>query len=192
MPESSTAKDILRSARSLIIVGGYNGFSYADISSEVGIRKASIHHHFPTKADLVSTLVSQYRKEARIGMAALESHFPNSLDLLRAYTGYWERCFDDSSNPFCVCALLAGQLPSIPEEVAAEIRAHFHTLSAWVTSILERGVAQGHLRLESPAAIEAEVFIATVHGAMVSARAYGDGKIFSAIVRTTFARLAAR
>lgn len=192
MPESSTAEDILRSARSLITLGGYNGFSYADISAEVGIRKASIHHHFPTKADLVAKLVSQYRKEAQTGMAALESRFPNSLDLLRAYTGYWESCFADSSDPFCVCALLAGQLPSIPEEVAVEVRAHFHTLSAWVTSILERGAAQGHFRLESPAAVEAEMFIATVHGAMVSARAYGDGKIFRTIVQPTFARLAAK
>jgi TetR/AcrR family transcriptional repressor of nem operon len=192
MPESSTAEDILRTARSLITLGGYNGFSYADISAEVGIRKASIHHHFPTKADLVAKLVSQYRKEAQAGMAGLERHFPDSLDLLRAYTGYWESCFTDSSDPFCVCALLAGQLPSIPEEVAVEVRAHFHTLSAWVASILERGAEQGHFRLESPAAVEAEIFIATVHGAMVSARAYGDGKIFGAIVQPTFARLAAK
>ena len=28
---------------------GYSAFSYADLAVEVGIRKASIHHHFPTK-----------------------------------------------------------------------------------------------------------------------------------------------
>lgn len=192
MSDNSTAEAILRCARSLIIMGGYNGFSYADISAVVGIRKASIHHHFPTKADLVAKLVSQYRKEAEMGVAALESRFQDSFDLLRAYVGYWENCFADSADPFCVCALLAGQLPSLPEEVAVEVRSHFRMLSAWVASILKRGVAQGRFRLEAPAAVEAEMFIATVHGAMVSARAYGDSKIFSAIVQPTFARLAAR
>lgn len=192
MPDHSTAEDILRCARSLIAIGGYNGFSYADISAVVGIRKASIHHHFPTKADLVAKLVSQYRKEAEMGVAALESHFPNFSDQLRAYTGYWEKCFADSSDSFCVCALLAGQLSSIPEEVAVEVRAHFRMLSKWITSVLERGVAQGHFRLDVPPAVEAEMFIATVHGAMVSARAYGDGKVFSAIIQPAFKRLVSK
>jgi TetR/AcrR family transcriptional repressor of nem operon len=41
---SPTSDDILACARSLIVAGGYNGFSYADIADVVGIRKASIHH----------------------------------------------------------------------------------------------------------------------------------------------------
>ena len=59
------ADDILRCARTLIIRGGYNSFSYADISNVVGIRNASIHHHFPSKSDLVCKLVEQYRHGAR-------------------------------------------------------------------------------------------------------------------------------
>lgn len=31
---------------------GYSAFSYTDISEAIGIRKASIHHYFPTKAGL--------------------------------------------------------------------------------------------------------------------------------------------
>ncbi|WP_457154700.1 TetR/AcrR family transcriptional regulator, partial [Mesorhizobium sp. P5_C1] len=52
-----TSDQILSSARNFIVSGGYNGFSYADIAEVVGIRKASIHHHFPSKVDLVRTLV---------------------------------------------------------------------------------------------------------------------------------------
>ncbi|GAA5116167.1 TetR/AcrR family transcriptional regulator [Luteolibacter yonseiensis] len=189
MPDSSTSEEILRCARRLITTGGYNGFSYADISAVVGIRKASIHHHFPTKADLVTTLVSQYRKEAEAGLAAMGNHFQSPSDLLRAYTGYWEKCFADSSDPFCVCALLAGQMPGIPEEVATQVRAYFHMLTEWVTSVLERGVADKQFRLSAPAAVEAGIFVATIHGAMISARAYGDGQVFHAIVQPTFARL---
>lgn len=45
-------EQILTSAQRLVQQRGFNGFSYADIADEVGIRKASLHHYFPTKTDL--------------------------------------------------------------------------------------------------------------------------------------------
>ncbi|MFS0728276.1 TetR/AcrR family transcriptional regulator [Paenibacillus sp. 1P07SE] len=189
---SHTANDILACARSLIISGGYNGFSYADIAKVVGIRKASIHHHFPNKVDLVTTLVARYREEAKSGMANLELQTPEPLEQLQRYTGYWEACIMDASAPFCICALLASQIPDLPEEVVLEVRAHFQSLSAWLTSVLERGERQGQVQLKSPPHAEAEAFMATVHGAMLSARAYGDPKIFGFVTRPLLERLAPR
>ena len=130
---STTSDDILACARSLIVTGGYNGFSYADIADVVGIRKASIHHHFPSKTDLVRTLVGRYREAAEEGIANLERGIPGPLEQLRAYIGYWKACIGDASAPFCVCALLASELPILPEEVALEIRAYFRFLSGWLT-----------------------------------------------------------
>jgi len=189
---STTADDILRCARSLIIAGGYNGFSYADISKVVGIRNASIHHHFPAKSDLVRALVARYRDEAQAGIAALERTVPDPCEQLRAYIGYWEACITDASAPICVCALLASQIPVLPDDVALEVRAHFRALSAWLTSVLERGAKQGSLQLTGTAKAEAETFMATVHGAMLSARAYGDARMFGVVVRPVLERLITR
>jgi TetR/AcrR family transcriptional regulator, transcriptional repressor for nem operon len=188
---STTADDILRCARTLIIAGGYNGFSYADISKVVGIRNASIHHHFPSKSDLVRTLVARYRDEAQAGIATLERNVPDTGEQLRAYTGYWEACITDASAPFCVCALLASEIPVLPDEVTLEVRAHFRALSAWLASVLERGAKQGRFKLAGTAKAEAEIFMATVHGAMLSARAYGDPKMFGAVVHPVLERLIA-
>jgi TetR/AcrR family transcriptional repressor of nem operon len=185
------ADDILRCARSLIIRGGYDSFSYADISSVVGIRKASIHHHFPSKSDLVRTLVAQYRDQGEAGIAELERHVPDPLEQLRAYVGYWEKCITDATHPFCVCALLATEIPVLPEAVVLEVRAHFRRLSDWLTSVLERGAAQGRLALAGSPRVEAETLMATVHGAMLSARAYGDATIFGAITRPLLERITA-
>jgi TetR/AcrR family transcriptional regulator, transcriptional repressor for nem operon len=189
---STTSDDILACARSLIIAGGYHGFSYADIAGVVGIRKASIHHHFPSKADLVRTLVARYREEAEAGIANFERQVSDPLEQLRLYTGYWEACIADASAPFCVCALLASQLPDLPEAVSLEVRAHFRSLSAWLTSVLERGLRHGQLQLMSTPRAEAEAFMATVHGAMLSARAYGDPKIFGVVIGPVLERLASR
>lgn len=179
---SNTAEDILGSARVLIAAGGYNGFSYADIAEVIGIRKASIHHHFPSKVDLVRSLLSQYRAATKEGLAHLEHSVASPVEQLRAYIRYWETCIGDASAPFCVCALLASELPILPEEVALEVRAHFRALSAWIAGVLERGQQQGVLKLARAPQVEAEIVMASVHGAMLSARAYDDPAMFGAIM----------
>jgi len=188
---STTSDVILASARTLIVNGGYNGFSYADIADVVGIRKASIHHHFPTKADLVRTLVLRYREDAQSGVAALENSGGQPLDILRTYADHWAKCIEDASRPFCVCAMLASELPSLPPEVATEVTAFFRFLSRWLTAVMERGAVTGSLILSSPPEVEAETFLACVHGAMLSARAYGRPDMFAAVLHPALQRLSA-
>ncbi len=189
---STTSDDILACARSLIVNSGYNGFSYADIADVVGIRKASIHHHFPSKVDLVKTLVTRHREATEAGLTNLEHGIPGSLEQLRAYIQHWKNCIGDASAPFCVCALLASELPVLPDEVALEIRAYFRFLSGWLTSVLERGVQQDLVALAHPPRMEAEAFMATVHGAMLSARAYGDTDIFGIIMDLQLERMSVK
>ncbi|AZO25653.1 TetR/AcrR family transcriptional regulator [Mesorhizobium sp. M1E.F.Ca.ET.045.02.1.1] len=186
---SNTADDILAAARRFIVAGGYNGFSYADIAEVIGIRKASIHHHFPSKVDLVQTLVRRYLEDAVTGMAELERNVPEPPELLRTYAGFWARCIEDASRPFCVCALLASELPALPPEVAVEVRAYFQFLSGWLTGVIERGARQSTLTISAAPRVEAEAFMATVHGAMLSARTYGDTAAFATIMTPTLQKL---
>jgi len=189
---SNTSEAILACARALIVAGGYNGFSYADIADVVGVRKASIHHHFPSKVDLVQALVVRHRQATEDGFGQLQQAIPDSLEQLRAYCGYWQKCIADLSAPFCVCALLAGELPVLPEPVALEVRSYFRFLSGSMAATLARGVAQGTIRLAASPQVEAEVFMATVHGAMLSARAYGDTAVFGTIMFSQLARLSSQ
>ena len=48
--------------------------------------------------------------------------------------------------------------------------------------------ARGSLSLTGAAKDDAEMFMATVHGAMLSARAYGDAKAFGAIAHPLLER----
>lgn len=186
---SPRAGEIIARAQALLAAGGYNGFSYADISASVGISKASIHHHFPGKADLVQAVVKRYREQARTGLAAMERQISDPLAQLQAYTGYWQACILDGSSSFCVCAMLAAELPSIPEQVADEVRGHFCDLAAWLAGVLEKGAAKGVFRLRADPEPEAMALMATVHGAMLSARALGDPEVFGAIVGASVERL---
>ena len=188
---TSTSGKILDTAQSLIVAGGYNGFSYADISAAIGIRKASIHHHFPTKAELVAVLVDRYRQQAEVGLNSLQEQFSSPAEQLRAYLNFWQMCIRDASLPFCICAMLAGEMQMLPEEVASRVRAHFHSLARWFTSVLAAGAEQGLFRLDKQPEEEAQMLMASVHGAMLSARAFNDPGLFTTIVIPQFTRLLA-
>jgi len=186
---SPKAAEIVAHTRSLLVAGGYNSFSYADLAERVSITKASIHHHFPSKAALVTTVVTLYRQEAKAGLGSLEAQFDDPLSELNAYADYWASCIRSGEHPFCICAMLAIELPTIPEEVAVEVRGHFHDLNAWLTSVLKRGAARGQFHLLNSPAVSARAFMAVVHGAMLMARALDDPKSFATIVQPAILKL---
>jgi len=185
----STAERIVSEARSLIMTRGYNGFSYADIAEAVGIRKASIHHHFPAKSDLAKAVIEETRAVIHAQIEMLATAIPDAGDQLRGYAGYWERCIADNSAPFCVAGMLAAELPSLPEDLAASVRAYFADLTGWLTGLLKLGVEQGSVSLNRSPEEEADAFMAAVYGAMLSARAFGDPARFGSVVETLLSRV---
>ena len=188
---SPTAAQIVASARSLLATRGYNGFSYADIAQAVGISKPSIHHHFPSKAALVRRVVEAYRAEALVGMAALRQQVPDPVARLQAWTRYWQACLREGTLPFCICAMLATEMPAIPDEVGGVVRGHFDDLSGWLAGLLAEGARAGRFRLAAAAPTEALMLMASLHGAMISARAYQDPALFVAISDALVHRLTA-
>jgi len=188
---SPKAAEIATCAQSLLATKGYNGFSYADISEAVQITKASIHHHFPSKAELVQTVLRRYREQGRQGLAALEKQVEDPLARIHAYTKYWESCISDGTAPFCICAMLGSEMPAIPPQVADEVRGHFLDLATWLAGALKQGASQGIFVLRSDADAEAMAFMATVHGGMLAARVYGDPDAFASVVQQGVRRLLA-
>jgi TetR/AcrR family transcriptional repressor of nem operon len=186
---SPKAAEIVASARSLLATGGYNGFSYADISDQVGISKASIHHHFSSKAELVRVVVVRYREDAREGMAHLDQQIGDPLAEINAYVDYWSSCILSGHSSFCICAMLAAELPMIPDEVADQVRGHFKDLTDWLTSVLQKGVVTKQFQIIGDPAAEATALMAILHGAMLAARSFGSPEAFRTILQPSINRL---
>jgi TetR/AcrR family transcriptional repressor of nem operon len=83
-------------------------------------------------------------------------------------------------------------MPSIPAEVAHEVRGHFDDLAGWLEAVLARGVDDGVFHLRGPAKAEAMAVMAAVHGAMLAARAHNDTELFGAIMKPVLHRLTHR
>jgi TetR/AcrR family transcriptional regulator, transcriptional repressor for nem operon len=190
--QGDTADRILESAHALLADRGYSAFSYADIAEMVKIRKASIHHHFPTKATLVTTVLKQHRLKLGLALRTVTQRIDNPLKRLDAYVLHWEKCIRDKTEPICIAALLGAELPTLPEEVKAEVKRYFRDLKEWIRETMEQGHSEGIIRLEQSAANEAETFMALMHGAMISARTYGTSKVYTTVMQGALRRLAAQ
>jgi len=186
---SPKAQEIIQRTNELLASGGYNGFSYADIAELVDVRKASIHHHFPAKVDLVKATVAQHRQALRLGLQSLTESIPDPYARLVAYSRYWADCIQESNPPICICALLAAELPTIPAEVAEEVTGHFNDLQTWLAQTMTEGATTGVMRLTETPAGEAAMFMASIHGAMLSARATGNASLFWQIAKLSTDRL---
>jgi TetR/AcrR family transcriptional regulator, transcriptional repressor for nem operon len=168
---------------------GYSGFSYADIAEAINIRKASIHHHFPAKTDLVIAVLNEWREAFDADVASLQASGADANAQLRAYVGHWERCIADDSAPFCVAGMLGAELPSLPEEVAQEVKAFFDNLTSWLVQVLESGAKDGLIKLDSSVQTEAATLVSLVYGAMLAARAFGNVALFKDVTEGAVERL---
>ena len=186
---TSTASKLISEASQLITHVGYNGFSYADLAKRLGIRKPSIHHHFPSKVDLVVAVVEEQRAAIREQIAALESGTPDAMEQLLAYLGYWNRCIEDQSASFFLAGVLAVELPGLPPEVGDAVQRYFDDLGAWLERVMALGVEQGTIELELEPKTSSQFFQTALYGAMVMARAYGDPGKFTFIVDAFLARM---
>ena len=68
-----TPAAILDVAEYLVQARGFNGFSYADIASELGITKAALHYHFAGKAALGESLITRYASRFREALASIDA-----------------------------------------------------------------------------------------------------------------------
>src|SRR5262245_62001830 len=146
---SETAEQILDLAETLIQTRGYSAFSYQDIADALGIRKASIHYHFPSKSDLGVAVIDRYI--ARFDAALVEianDRERSSMAMLDFYVQPYLQ-FAETPDRVCLSAALAGEMLALPPEIRARVEHFFKTHQTWLTKILKRGVARGEFKVQA-------------------------------------------
>lgn len=178
-----TRADILLEAETLIRRRGYSGFSYADLADVIGIRKASIHHHFQTKADLAVALLARYDATYTQAMNDICESSNDGLECIRAYAALYLGGVEKGLG--CLCAAFSAELDSLPERLRADLTAFFGKHIAWIDAVLTAGKANGTIRGTIAPAPYSRMIVAALEGALMIERAV-DGPIgfngaFSAI-----------
>jgi len=164
---SDKATEILNVARRLMMERGYNGFSFRDVAAEVGIKSASIHYHFPSKAELAEAAARDYREWCSRELANLSA--PDALGLLSAYGDLFVAMLNDQR---CVClgGVLAVDAATLPSQVKTEVEKFFEAHHAWISEALRKGQEDGEIKLEIDPDAFATTFVSSLEGAMIVAR----------------------
>ena len=167
-----TRDQLLAEAENLIRRGGYSAFSYAHLTEKIGITKASIHYHFPTKQRLAEEVVDVAQARFAAALADIEAGNTHVADQLRQYATLFLDGFEASLRPLCgaLSAELAALPPSLHERTAAYFRLHLD----WLTRILDQGIANGQLRWARGSKALARLLLATLEGGNLIGRALGS------------------
>lgn len=186
----STAERVMDAAESLIQQHGYGGFSYDDVAQAVGIRKASVHHHFRTKAELVTELTHRYTQRFERALSAIDIARRDPMARLKAYVRLFSETYANEGR-LCVCGMLGAEADALPSSVSDAVEAFFRLNLTWLTAAFRDAQQGGKVRADQRAAALAETLLAALEGAMVLGRGLRAGSGPSAVGRTLLANVRA-
>ena len=124
MESKATNVQILDVAERIVRTRGFNGFSYADVAAEIGIKKASLHYHFPTKSDLGLKLITRYSESVLEALGEIVETFSSNLTRFREYARISEGLLHD--NKMRLCGMIAAEHESISVPMQKAITEFFN------------------------------------------------------------------
>jgi TetR/AcrR family transcriptional regulator, transcriptional repressor for nem operon len=184
---TGTAERILDIAERLVQTKGFNSFSYADVAAELGISKASLHYHFPGKAELGEALITRYGQRFSEALKQIDQDLPTARARLEAYADLYADVL--RGKRMCMCGVLAAEYETLPEPMRAEVVRFFDENERWLAALLSAGRSDRTLSFTGPIEDTAQNILSTLEGAMLVARPYGDLDRFDGATRRLLAGL---
>lgn len=157
--------------------------SFQDIAAEVGIRKPSVIHHFPSKSKLGVAIIQRYRDSFAGQLEAIEKDDEKTAwDALEFYFLPYQQ-FATTPDTVCLCGALAGEVPALPEEMRQEVKQFVEDHQNWLARILVAGKKNNELRFAGPAPRLARLIFNTLQGTLLAKRSTDDLSQMKDVIR---------
>lgn len=176
---SSSKEAILAAAKRTAQAHGYSGLNFRDLADEVGIKAASIYHHFPSKADLGAAVARRYWEDTAAHLGSMLAETSDPLGCLRQYPDIFRKTLE-SDNRMCLCSFMAAEHDDLPEAVKQEVQTFADVNVAWLSRVLS--VAEVVSAEESEP--RARAIFAAVAGAQLVARSRSDISLYDALINS--------
>ena len=178
--EQNTKERIVEIAEHLIMSRGYNGFSYKDISSELNVKNAAIHYHFPSKTDLGIAVVRNARSRVSKWHNMITNREISPVDMLNLY---FKTNIDylKSEEYVCLGGALETDFHTFPEDMQNEIKKYASELIQWMATLLVSGRDKNLLSFSGAAEDKAIFILSSVKGALQTARVSSRGSFFQVL-----------
>ena len=177
---SSTSREkILTAARSAAQAHGYNGLNFRDLAEDVGIRAASIYHHFPSKAELATAVAKRYWEDFAVVLDGLLSESSNPMDALHRYPETFRWALENE-NRMCLSGFMAAEYDDLPDPVKEEVQKFADVNVAWLSKVLTAAKVISSKKSEA----WARAIFAAVGGAQLMARSRSDLALYDALIES--------
>ena len=111
---------------------GYNGLNFRELATKVGIKPASIYHHFPSKADLGAAVARRYWEDTAAALDAISSETSDPKAALRRFPeGFRDSLERD--NRLCMGSFMSAEYDDLPEPVMKEVQTFADINVAWLS-----------------------------------------------------------
>lgn len=170
-----TKEEILMIATEMIQTRGYSSFSYKDLSDRLGITKASIHHHYPSKADLGLAVAERYFADVSASLAEVKRTSDDPWEQLEGYVGQILALIK-TRDKICAAGAVHSEFNVVPEGMTDAMSALAKHIIGWLTEVLEAGQRAGVMSFPGDAGGQAALIFAAAQGAMQFGRAHGPVK----------------
>lgn len=166
---TDTKTALLDSAERAARARGFDGFSYADLAQDVGIRKASIHHHFPTKAALSVALMQRYHTAFEQACADIDANGGSAAKRLSALIDRYHEALNGGKT-LCLCVSFSTSRESLPADAIISISGFRAMMTQWLQGTFTAGQADSSIAGVSDPAAEAAAALPLLEGAQLAAR----------------------
>ncbi len=170
--EPGTRGRILDAAERLVQSRGFNGFSYADVASELGVTKASLHYHFPSKAELGEALIARYTERFVAALGQIDADGLAPAAKLAAYAALYAQVLREER--MCLCGMLAAEYETLPAPMRHAILSFFDHNQGWLRTVMDDGRADRSMSFDGTAEDGAQTILGGLEGALLVARPYHD------------------
>ena len=175
----SSREAILAAARRTAQAHGYSGLNFRELADEVGIKAASIYHHFPSKADLGAAVAKRYWEDSMADLDALLTEASDPVRALRQYPDTFRQSLENG-NRICLCSFMSAEHDDLPEPVKKEVQAFADVNVAWLSKVLSAAGVVGLEKSEE----RARAIFAAVAGAQLMARSRSDIALYDALIES--------
>lgn len=179
-PNGNTTRErLLARTQKLIQQGGTQGFSYQQLANDIGIRKASVYYHFPSKEALINAVLIRYIDTFNHFLSQQEGI--NAEAQLHAYCHYFVQILSQN-NQLCPVIMLTLEQNSLNDSTLSLMHEFLKRNEQWLTQVFRQGKSTRQLMLTGSETVHAKQLFATVQGSMLTARMSGQRGDFQAII----------
>ena len=178
-----TKTKLLDAAQELIQRHGINGMSFQDLSDAVGIRKASVHHHFATKADMVNALSQRQLARFQEALKKILNAKASGRTKLKRYGDLFVATLKSGKQEKgCLFGMLMAEYMCVQRDAQKEVGAFLEANLEFLTSVLKQGQQDGSLENVRRVRATAGLVLSAAEGGLFVARCEGGHKRLSEVM----------